>query len=160
VTERHDAAERPLLPAVVTAAASVVVCLAAFAPWYTTQVSEIFSQGSVSGWNATLAAKIAFFVAVLSTLSSLAIVADARDLITLSDELVRGLVIGCAAACAVAVAAVAYRTVRIPEPTEFLTRDLGIFVALAASLIALGASLVQVVIGTHSAADTPRRGHR
>ena len=157
---RNDTNERPLLPAVVTAGASLVVCLAAFAPWYTTQVAEVFSQGSVSGWNATLVAKIAVAAAAVALLGSLAITADARHLIDLAPELLRAIVIACAVGCAVAALAVAYRTMWIPEPTEFLTRDLGLFLALAASLVAFGASVVQVVIGTDIAADTPRRGRR
>ncbi len=158
MTGHHDPTQHPLLPAVVTAAASFVVCLAVFAPWYTTQVAEIFSQGSVSGWNATLAAKIAAFAAAIATLGSLAIIGDARGLVALTPELVRGLVIACALGCGVCALSVAFRTVWIPEPAEFLTRDLGLFVALAASLIALGASAVQVVLGTRSVADTSRRG--
>ena len=156
----NDTNERPLLPAVMTAGASLVVCLAAFAPWYTTQVAEVFSQGSVSGWNATLVAKIAVAAAAVALLGSLAITADARHLIDLAPELLRAIVIACAVGCTVAALAVAYRTMWIPEPTEFLTRDLGLFLALAASLVAFGASVVQVVIGTGSAADTPPRGRR
>jgi hypothetical protein len=160
MTGRQEIQMRPLLPALVTAGASFVVCVAAFAPWYTTQVAEIFAQGSVSGWNATLAAKIAVFAAVIATFGALAIAADTRALIALSPELARGIVIACAVGCLAAAASVVFRALWIPEPSEFLTRDLGLFVALAASLIALGASVVQVVIETHPAADTPRRGRQ
>jgi hypothetical protein len=153
-------APRNLLPPTVTAAASFVVVLAVFAPWYTTQVGEAFVQGSASGWTATLVARIAAVAAAIAMLICVAIVADARDVVAVSEDLVRMLVIACTVCCATAATLVAYRTIFIPEPTEFLTRDLGLFVAMAASLVALGAAVVQLVIGMPSAADTPVRGHR
>lgn len=146
---------RPVLPAIVLVAASVVAVAAAFLPWYAPDLAPPLTPDSVSGWAATLAAKILVLGAAVAALCGLALIADTRDLVTLDGAGANAIAVAAAVAAGVGVAAVAYRTVRIPEPAAILAREPGLYLALAMAALALAAALVQLLVATDGA--RPRR---
>jgi hypothetical protein len=151
---------RPALPGIVAAAASALVVVGVFMPWYAPELAPPLTPDSVSGWDATLAAKIAVVGAVVCALCAVAVVLDGRDLIALDAGGV-ALLSGVAVAGALAaVAAVAFRTVLLPDPADVLSRQLGLYVALAAALAALAAAAVQLVITSADARGAAPPGAR
>lgn len=158
---------RPLLPALVMAGASLVAVLAAFMPWYAPDLGPPLSPDSVSGWDATVAAKILVAASLACALAGLVLVLDARDLIALDAGGTAALAVAAAVAAGCGVVAVAYRTVRIPEPAALLARELGLYLALGMAVVALVAALVEVVLSADTggrrrspAARTRRTGPR
>jgi hypothetical protein len=148
---------RPLLPPLAAVIASVLVCVTAMLPWYEPDLAEPLAPNSVSGWDATLAARIAVAGAVLCGLAALAVALDARDLIALEPGGITLLSMVAVAGSAVACAAIGFRAIRPPDPVEVLSRELGLYLAVLAALAALGASLIQLVISSTGSVETRRR---
>lgn len=137
---------RALLPALVMAGASLIAILAAFMPWYAPDLGPPLTPDSVSGWEATLAAKILVAASLVCVLVGLVLAADARDLIALDAPGRAALAVAAVVAAGVGVAAVGYRTVRVPEPAALLAREPGLYLALGAAVVALVGALVEVVL--------------
>lgn len=137
---------RPLLPALVMAGASLLAIVAAFLPWYAPDLGPPLTPDSVSGWDATLAAKILVAASLVCVLIGLVLAADARDLIALDAPGAAALAVAAVIAAGGGVAAVGYRTVRVPEPAALLAREFGLYLALGTAAVALVAALVEVVL--------------
>lgn len=131
---------RGVIPATI-AAASVVLAVSVFLPWYTADVSPPFVPESSSGWDASAFARAAFAAAVLGLIAAGMMWLDARGFVPLDAGLVRGFAWTCLALMLLATALVAWRLIRPPGPAEFLTRDVGLFIAQASAIVALVASI-------------------
>lgn len=137
-----------MLPAVVTMVCAIITTVAAFLPWYEPDIAPMFSPDSASGWDATLAAKLLVVGAVVALVASALVALDARRTVRLDPSGVGALAAVAVAAMAAAAAAAAFRTIRLPEPAEFLSRQIGLYIALAAAVVGVGAALVQLLTST------------
>ncbi|MFM9018273.1 MAG: hypothetical protein ACKORG_02410 [Actinomycetota bacterium] len=133
-------ATRGTVPAIV-AIASLILAISVFLPWYTADVSPPFTPEATSGWDATMLARIAFAMAVIALISSALMWLDLRGFLPIDADIVRALAWTCLVLTIAATALVAWRLVRPPGPAEFLARDIGLFIAQAAAIVALVASI-------------------
>jgi len=133
-------ATRGTVPAIV-AIASLILAISVFLPWYTADVAPPFTPEATSGWDATLLARIAFAAAVIALIASALIWLDVRGFLPIDADIMRALAWTCLVLAIVATALVAWRLVRPPGPAEFLARDIGLFIAQAAAIVALVASI-------------------
>jgi hypothetical protein len=133
-------ATRGVIPGTI-AVASLILAISVFLPWYTADVAPPFAPEASSGWDASLFARTAFAAAVLMFIASGLTWLDIRGFLPLDTDLVRAFGWACLALAIVATAAVAWRLVRPPGPAEFLARDVGLFIAQAAAIVALVASI-------------------
>jgi len=123
------------------AVASLILAISVFLPWYTADVAPPFAPEASSGWDASLFARAAFAAAVLMLIASGLTWLDIRGFLPLDADLVRAFGWACLALAIAATALVAWRLVRPPGPAEFLARDVGLFIAQAAVIVALVASI-------------------
>lgn len=135
--------ERGTTPAIV-AVASFILAVSVFLPWYTADVAPPFAPGASSGWDASMLARVAFAMAVITVILSGLMWLDVRGFLPLDADIVRAFAWTCLALTLVATALVAWRLVRPPGPAEFLARDVGLFIAQAAAIVALVASIAVV----------------
>lgn len=131
---------RGAIPATI-AAASLVLAISVFLPWYTADVAPPFAPQASSGWDASMFARVAFAAAVLALIASGLMWLDVRGFVPLDTQLVRGFAWTCLALLLLATALVAWRVIRPPGPAEFLARDVGLFIAQAAAIVGLVASI-------------------
>ncbi len=132
------AAELPALFAVLFAVLAIV---AVFLPWYRPNLGGPLELDAATGWNATSIGKATAGIAVLwlgaAALSLVEQVSPGRlDRATL--HLMGWLVTICALICT---ALATYRLLRPPPPADFLTRDYGLFITIAACVAGVGAGL-------------------
>ena len=139
-TGTQGRAHRGTVPAII-AISSLILAISVFLPWYTADVAPPFTPEATSGWDATLLARIAFAAAVIALISSALIWLDVRGFLPIDADIVRALTWACLVLGIVATALVAWRLVRPPGPAEFLARDIGLFIAQAAAIVALVASI-------------------
>lgn len=139
-TGTQGRAHRGTVPAII-AISSLILAISVFLPWYTADVAPPFTPEATSGWDATLLARIAFAAAVIALISSALIWLDIRGFLPIDADIVRALTWACLVLGIVATALVAWRLVRPPGPAEFLARDIGLFIAQAAAIVALVASI-------------------
>ena len=139
-TGTQGRAHRGTVPAII-AISSLILAISVFLPWYTADVAPPFTPEATSGWDATLLARIAFATAVIALISSALIWLDIRGFLPVDADIVRALAWTCLVLSIVATALVAWRLVRPPGPAEFLARDIGLFIAQAAAIVALVASI-------------------
>ena len=64
---RRPPKARPVLPTAVTAVAAVLTAVGAFLPWYAPDIAPPLTPNSVSGWDATFAAKLLVEVTLFLT---------------------------------------------------------------------------------------------
>lgn len=147
---------RPLLPTVVTVAMGILVTVSAFLPWYSPDIAPPLTPDSVSGWDATFAAKLMVVGAVVATIAAAVLLLDALGRMRLDAVGAAALAIVCVVGIAVAAGMVGFRAIRIPEPADLLSRQIGLYLALAAGVLGMVAALVQLLF-TLSPDDEPRR---
>jgi hypothetical protein len=135
--------ERGTTPAIV-AVASFFLAVSVFLPWYTADVAPPFAPGASSGWDASMLARVAFAMAVITVILSGLMWLDVRGFLPLDADIVRAFAWTCLVLTLVATTLVAWRLVRPPGPAEFLARDVGLFIAQAAAIVALVASIAVV----------------
>ena len=126
--------------------AGLLLVLAVFLPWYATNLGPPFAATSASGWDSTAFAKIALAMGVVLAVSAAAVVLDERRVVTLDGrtlDLLAWVVVG---ASAIALLVVGYRLLVMPDPAEFLSRQIGIFLAVAASVGGILSGLGQVAL--------------
>lgn len=126
--------------------AGLLLVLAVFLPWYATNLGPPFAATSASGWDSTSLAKVALVMGVVLAASAGAAVLDERRVITLDGrtlDLLAWVVVG---ASAVALLAVGYRLLVMPDPAEFLSRQIGLYLAVAAAVGGILSGLGQVAI--------------
>ncbi len=131
---------RGTIPAII-AVASLILAISVFLPWYTADVAPPFTPEATSGWDATMLARITFAMGIITLLSSALIWLDLRGFLPIDADIVRALAWTCLVLTIGATALVAWRLVRPPGPAEFLARDVGLFIAQAAAIVALVASI-------------------
>lgn len=134
---------RGTTPAIV-AIASFILAVSVFLPWYTADVAPPFAPEASSGWDASVMARAAFGMAVISLIASGLMWLDVRGFLPLDADIVRAFAWTCLVLTLLAAALVAWRLVRPPGPAEFLARDVGLFIAQAAAIVALVASIAIV----------------
>jgi hypothetical protein len=120
-------------PEVVGTVSGLLLAVSVFAPWYRPELGEVFTPETASGWDATVVARIVLVLALALTASCGALVLADRGSIRLSldaSDLAVWVALGSAILAAVLVL---FRMLVVPEPSELLSRDWGLFLALAAS---------------------------
>jgi hypothetical protein len=131
-------------PAYVGVLAGVLLVVSVFLPWYATNLGPPFSAVSASGWDATIVARLALAAGALVLVASAALAMEERGALRLSiqqgDALARGVV----AVGALATLLIGVRFVWMPDPAEFLSRQIGLYLAGAAAIGATLAGLAQV----------------
>lgn len=133
----------PAGPAVVAAASGVLMAVSVFLPWFATNLGEPTSVGTASGWASTAVAKGVLGLAIIWILAAGLLLADRFDAYRIdrrTAEALGWLIAGCAM---FAGALVAFRLLRPPEPADLLSRDFGLFIALAAAAIGTAAGFAQ-----------------
>ncbi len=142
-TRPYDGGRRGTIPGVIATAAAVLA-ISVFLPWYTADVAPPFSPESSSGWDSSVLARGAFGISVLLLMAALLILLDLRGTLPLDADVVRALSWLCLVLALAATALVAWRLVRPPGPAEFLARDVGLYIAQAAAIVALVGSIAIV----------------
>lgn len=142
-TRPYDGGSRGTIPGVIATAAAVLA-ISVFLPWYTADVAPPFSPESSSGWDSSVLARGAFGMGVLLLMAALLILLDVRGTLPLDADVVRALSWICMVLALAATALVAWRLVRPPGPAEFLARDVGLYIAQAAAIVALVGSIAIV----------------
>ncbi len=132
--------DRGTIPAIVCLA-SLAVAISVFLPWYTADVAPPFAPEASSGWDASTLARIAFAMAVITVIASGLTWLDLRGVLPLDAGLVRAFAWTCLGLALAATACIAWLLVQPPGPAEFLARDVGLFIAQAAAIVALVASI-------------------
>ncbi len=131
-------------PAYVGVLSGVLLVVSVFLPWYATNLGPPFSAVSASGWEATIVARLALAAGAVVLVASIALALEERGALPLSvatgDALARGVV----AAGVLAVLLIGVRFVWMPDPAEFLSRQIGLYLAGAAAIGATLAGLAQV----------------
>lgn len=139
------------VPSVAGAGASAVGALAGlllvasvFMPWYATNLGPPFSATSASGWDATAFAKIALLGGLVLLGACVLALLDERDVVPLAPRHAEWLAWAAIAGAAIALLAIAFRTIWLPEPAEFLSRQVGLYLAGACALVGVLSGLGQV----------------
>ncbi len=132
-----------LTPSVVTIISSVIVCIAAFLPWYQTAIGPVSAPDTLSGWDATTAAKLAVAGAAICALCATVVALDIRGQITVDDPVRRILAAIGLTASVVVCGAVLYRFATPPNPAIATTRQLGLILATLAAISALYGAIAQ-----------------
>jgi hypothetical protein len=131
-------------PAVGTLA-GLALAVAVFMPWYAVNISSVFVERGTSGWNATTVAKAVLVLAIVAIIASAALTLDARGAVPLDAGLARLLGWLLLGASAVAAVLVGYRLIALPGPApEFLSRETGLFLAMAAAVAGVVAGVSQL----------------
>jgi hypothetical protein len=131
-------------PAYVGVLAGVLLVVSVFLPWYATNLGPPFSAVSASGWEATIVARLALAAGAVVLVASIALALEERGTqprsVATGDALARGVV----AAGVLAALLIGVRFVWMPDPAEFLSRQIGLYLAGAAAIGATLAGLAQV----------------
>jgi hypothetical protein len=131
-------------PAYVGVLSGLLLVVSVFLPWYATNLGPPFAAVSASGWDATIVARLALAAGAVVLVASIALALEERGALPLSvatgDALARGVV----AAGVLAVLLIGVRFVWMPDPAEFLSRQIGLYLAGAAAIGATLAGLAQV----------------
>jgi hypothetical protein len=112
----------------------VLIVVAAFLPWYATNLGPPFSPESVAGWEASNLAKASVVMGALVAVASAAAALEARDGLRLGPtvgDAIAWVVIG---ASVIAAVLVGYRLVVLPDPAQFLSRQIGLYLAAAGAI--------------------------
>ena len=115
--------------------------IAVFLPWYTTNLGAPFSPASVSGWDSTNFARAAVFAAAVATVAAAALALEERGSLQLEPQPGEALAWVVTGAFALALVAVGYRLLVLPEPADLLSRQIGIYLATVAAVIGVVSGL-------------------
>lgn len=127
-------------------AAGLVLVLAVFMPWYATNLGPPFSATSASGWDSTNLARIALAMGIVVFAAAAAAVLDERRVISLDPRYGDALAWVVVGAATIALVAVGYRLLVMPEPAEFLSRQIGLYLATGAAIGGILSGLGQVAV--------------
>jgi hypothetical protein len=126
----------------VLAGAGMVV--AVFLPWYAANIGATFSPESNSGWEATGIAKPVLVLGLMVALASLLLAADVRGVLPLDAGLAAVLGVVVLVGSLAAGLLIGYRMLVLPEPAEFLSRQIGLWAGLAAAAVGVVAGIGQL----------------
>ena len=119
----------------------IVVVIAVFLPWYTTNLGAPFSPASVSGWDSTDLARAAVFAAAVATIAAGALALEERGSLELEPQTGEALAWVVIGAFALALVLVGYRLLVMPAPADLLSRQIGIYLATAGAVIGVVSGL-------------------
>lgn len=140
---------RAVVPAAATFCAGLVVASAVM-PWYARQIGPVDSPPSLSGLDAGSFAVIAIALGAFTVVACAVLALEAAGAIAIEPPLALLLTWACLGAALAATALVAYKLVFLPEPGQFFTRDIGLWLAFFGSAGASG--LVAMLIPERLAA--------
>ncbi len=126
--------------------AGLVMAVAVFLPWYATNLGPPFSAISVSGWESTNVARVVLLMGVVLAAASAAAALDERRVIALDPGQADALAWIAVAAAGIALVLVGFRILVMPDPAEFLSRQIGIFLAAAAAIGGILSGLAQAAV--------------
>jgi hypothetical protein len=124
--------------------AGVVLVLAVFLPWYATNIGRPFTAVSASGWESTNFARGALVAGAVLAVAAAGLVLEGRGSLGLDPRTGDRLAWIVVAAAVVATVLVAFRLVVMPAPAEFLSRQIGLYLAGAAAVVGILSGLAQV----------------
>jgi hypothetical protein len=107
-----------------------------FLPWYSVNIAPPFEAGTLSGWDATAFARVAMVLGVIIALAAGALLLADRAMVRLDAPVRLALAWAIVVAAVVAAALVGFRLVVLPDPAELLSRHVGLYVAMAAAVVA------------------------
>lgn len=139
---------------VAAAACAMVLVASPFLPWFATEIGPPFAPESTSGWNGTGIAKIVLGLGVVALLASVALALEALGHVSLEDRAALSASWIATGASGAALCLVGYRLAILPEPAEFLSRAVGMYVAAGA---AAGCAVLSGLQISPRAADAARR---
>lgn len=128
----------------VGAISGLVLIVAVFLPWYAVNLGPPFSATSASGWHSTDLARIAALMGLVLFGAAAAALLDERGVVSLErrhGDLLGWIAMG---AGAIALVVVGYRLIWMPSPAEFLSRQIGIYLAILAAVGGVLSGLGQV----------------
>lgn len=133
---------RDAAPAV-AALGGLAVVIGVLLPWYTSNLAEPFTPETTTGWEATRLAQIALALGAVVVLSAATSIVVRRSGV-LDPSVEAGLGWIMLVASIGAALLISYRLVWLPPPEEFLSRQAGIYVALAGAVLAAVASVGEI----------------
>jgi hypothetical protein len=134
----------PEAPPVLGVLAGAGMVVAVFLPWYAANIGATFSAESNSGWEATGIAKPVLVLGLTVALASLLLAADVRGVLPLDAGLATVLGVVVLVGSLAAGLLVGYRMLVLPEPAEFLSRQIGLWAGLAAAVVGIVAGIGQL----------------
>jgi hypothetical protein len=138
-------------------AAGVAIIVAALLPWYGTNLGSPFTPSTTSGWSAGPAGKAVLALGAAVTLVSLFLAADQAGALGLDGGLRRALRLALIGASALAAALACYRLLVLPRPSGFFSREVGLYLALAAGS---AGAMVGALAGDRPESEEPRQPPR
>jgi hypothetical protein len=133
----------PAGPAVVGIVSGLLLAVAVFLPWYSTNLGAPASPESASGWAGTAIAKGVLVLGIVWALASALLLADHLDAYRIDSRTAEALGWLVAGTALVAAGLVVFRLFQPPEPADFLTRDFGLFLSLVAAALGVAAGFAQ-----------------
>ena len=130
-------------PAVIGVVSGLLLAVAVFLPWYSTNLGAPASPQSASGWAWTAVAKGVLVLGLVWALASALLLADHLDTYRIDSRTAEALGWLVAGAALLAAGLVVFRLFQPPEPADFLTRDFGLFVSLVAAALGVAAGFAQ-----------------
>ena len=143
---RRAAASPGAGPAFAGTVCGAALVVGVLLPWYTTNLGPPFSATSATGWEATNVARVALVLGAVLAGASILTVLESRGVIALPPGRLDALAWIALVAAALAVLLVGYRLLVMPEPAEFLSRQIGIYLAALAAVGGVLAGLGMVAL--------------
>lgn len=144
VDMRRSLLRNPTSGPVLGVIAGVGLVVAVFLPWYSPTIAEPFQPQTASGWDVSTLAKMALVLGVVVVLSSLVLAADSRGMVPLDAGFAAALGAVLLAASVVAGGLVVYRLLVLPDPSDFLRREIGLWIGVVAAAAGTVAGLSQL----------------
>lgn len=118
--------------ALVGVVSGVALVVSVFLPWYATNLGPPFSATSASGWEATGIARIALIAGLVLAAAAVILALEEQGALRLDPSHGNALAWVLLVAAILAALAVGFRLLVMPEPAEFLSRQIGLYIAAAA----------------------------
>jgi hypothetical protein len=99
-------------------------------------IAPPFEADTLSGWDATAFARVAMIMGVIIALAAAALLLTDRGVLQLEAPVRLALAWVVVVAAVVAVALVGFRLLVIPDPADLLSRQAGLYLAMAAAIVA------------------------
>lgn len=142
-TRRARSAPRAGTP-LVGVISGVGLVVSVFLPWYATNLGPPFSATSASGWDSTNIARVVLLTGLVLAAASVVLLLEEQGALRFDRRVGDALVWVVLVAAILAALAVGFRLVIMPEPAEFLSRQVGIFVAAASAVGGILAGLAAI----------------
>jgi hypothetical protein len=125
------------LPVYAAFVAGLVLAGSVFLPWYAVNIAPPFEADTLSGWDATAFARVAMIMGVIIALAAAALLLTDRGVLQLEAPVRLALAWVVVVAAVVAVALVGFRLLVMPDPADLLSRQAGLYLAMAAAIVAV-----------------------